>query len=205
MSVSKVRKWVRNFKDGRTNVNDEGCSGRSSVITDNLMQAVETNSNRGLGAAEHKDKRFAISSDFLIRYEEEGRTCRVESLLEMKLGYPISPRNPSIHILPHILSRQGQSQTNSVKVQDYGSSVLGQTRCFTILDFGPQGTTINSFAYFATVRKLQRALQNGAVCCQDVLLLHYNARPRTSRTTQQLIESFGWGFWIMHHTAPTLL
>ncbi|GFT61514.1 dimethylglycine dehydrogenase, mitochondrial [Trichonephila clavipes] len=40
MSDSKVRKWVRKFKDGRTNVHDEECSGWLSVITDDLMQAV---------------------------------------------------------------------------------------------------------------------------------------------------------------------
>ncbi|GFW59993.1 hypothetical protein TNCV_4864481 [Trichonephila clavipes] len=30
----------------------------------------------------------------------------------------------------HVLSRQGQSQTNAVKAQDYGNSVLGPVRCF---------------------------------------------------------------------------
>ncbi|GFT14403.1 HTH_48 domain-containing protein [Trichonephila clavipes] len=33
MSSSKVRKWVRAFKDGRENVHDEPRSGRPSVIT----------------------------------------------------------------------------------------------------------------------------------------------------------------------------
>ncbi|GFR30198.1 hypothetical protein TNCT_460831 [Trichonephila clavata] len=33
-------------------------------------------------------------------------------------------------IATHILSRQGQSQTNAVKAQDYGNSVLGTVRCF---------------------------------------------------------------------------
>ncbi|GFS85468.1 HTH_48 domain-containing protein [Trichonephila clavipes] len=42
MSDSKVRKWVRKFKDGRTNVHDEERSGQPSVITVDLMQAVET-------------------------------------------------------------------------------------------------------------------------------------------------------------------
>ncbi|GFU69403.1 hypothetical protein TNCV_3887211 [Trichonephila clavipes] len=31
----------------------------------------------------------------------------------------------------HILFRQGQSQTNAVKVQDYGNNVLGPTWCFS--------------------------------------------------------------------------
>ncbi|GFX64606.1 uncharacterized protein TNCV_1671421 [Trichonephila clavipes] len=42
MSDSKVRKWVKKFKDERTNVYDEERSGRPSVITDDLMQPVET-------------------------------------------------------------------------------------------------------------------------------------------------------------------
>ncbi|KAG8336234.1 Tetratricopeptide repeat protein 37 [Homalodisca vitripennis] len=35
-----VRKWIRAFKDGRTNVYDEERSGRPSVITDDLIQKV---------------------------------------------------------------------------------------------------------------------------------------------------------------------
>ncbi|GFX54566.1 HTH_48 domain-containing protein [Trichonephila clavipes] len=43
MSDRKVRKWISlSFKDQRTNVHDEERSGRSSVITDDLMQTVET-------------------------------------------------------------------------------------------------------------------------------------------------------------------
>ncbi|GFX64274.1 HTH_48 domain-containing protein [Trichonephila clavipes] len=34
MSDGMVRKWVRAFKDGRTNIHDEERSGRPSVITD---------------------------------------------------------------------------------------------------------------------------------------------------------------------------
>ncbi|GFU18189.1 HTH_48 domain-containing protein [Trichonephila clavipes] len=38
----KVPNWVSKFKDGRTNAHDEERSGRPSIITDDLMQAVET-------------------------------------------------------------------------------------------------------------------------------------------------------------------
>ncbi|GFU35788.1 uncharacterized protein TNCV_1083521 [Trichonephila clavipes] len=54
MSDSKARKWVRKFNEGRTNVLDEERSSRSSVITDDLMQAVETKI-RG-------NRRFTIST-----------------------------------------------------------------------------------------------------------------------------------------------
>ncbi|GFR24804.1 hypothetical protein TNCT_119461, partial [Trichonephila clavata] len=59
----------------------------------------------------------------------------------------------------YILSRQGQSQTNAFKVQDYSNSVLRPARCIAG-EFIPQGTTINSGAYCTTLRKLRRALQN---------------------------------------------
>ncbi|KAG8316686.1 hypothetical protein J6590_044474 [Homalodisca vitripennis] len=41
MSDSKVRKWVRAFKDGQENVHDEPRSGRPSVITEDLVKAVD--------------------------------------------------------------------------------------------------------------------------------------------------------------------
>ncbi|GFW12634.1 HTH_48 domain-containing protein [Trichonephila clavipes] len=62
------------------------------------------------------------------------------------------------------------------------------------MDLMPQGTTINSGAYCATLRKLRRVLQNKrcGMLPKGDLLLHENARPHTSRTTRELIESFGW-------------
>ncbi|GFU67270.1 HTH_48 domain-containing protein [Trichonephila clavipes] len=42
MSDSKGRKWVKKFKDVRTNVHDEKRSARPSVITDDLMQVFGT-------------------------------------------------------------------------------------------------------------------------------------------------------------------
>ncbi|GFX88850.1 hypothetical protein TNCV_2575571 [Trichonephila clavipes] len=53
----KVRKWVRKFKDGRTNAHDEERSGRPSVITDDLMQEVETKIN--------ENRRFMITTPSL--------------------------------------------------------------------------------------------------------------------------------------------
>ncbi|GFV26178.1 HTH_48 domain-containing protein [Trichonephila clavipes] len=54
MSSSKVHKWVRAFKDGRENVHDEPRSGRPSVITDDLVKAVDEKI--------HEDRRFTIST-----------------------------------------------------------------------------------------------------------------------------------------------
>ncbi|GFW98093.1 mariner Mos1 transposase [Trichonephila clavipes] len=55
-----------------------------------------------------------------------------------------------------------------------------------------QGTTNNSGAYYATLGKLRRALQNKrrGLLSKGVLLLHNNARSHISRMIRELIESF---------------
>ncbi|GFU91186.1 hypothetical protein TNCV_4925161 [Trichonephila clavipes] len=49
------------------------------------------------------------------------------------MGIPYHPGiKATVYVMAtHILFRQGQSQTNAVKAQDYGNSVLEPTRCFT--------------------------------------------------------------------------
>ncbi|GFW22093.1 HTH_48 domain-containing protein [Trichonephila clavipes] len=54
MSDGMVQKWVRGFKDGRTNIHDEELSGRPSVITDKLIQKVDCKVK--------ENRRFTISS-----------------------------------------------------------------------------------------------------------------------------------------------
>lgn len=41
MSVGIIRKWVRAFKDGSTNVHEDEQSGQPSFITDDLVQKVD--------------------------------------------------------------------------------------------------------------------------------------------------------------------
>jgi len=41
MSISMVRKWVRLFNEGRENVHDDPRSGRPSVVSEDLVHAVE--------------------------------------------------------------------------------------------------------------------------------------------------------------------
>ena len=41
MSDKCVREWCRKFRDGRTDVHDEGGQGRPSLVTDDLVQHVD--------------------------------------------------------------------------------------------------------------------------------------------------------------------
>ncbi|GFW62971.1 uncharacterized protein TNCV_4453191 [Trichonephila clavipes] len=127
MSDGKVQKCVRKCKDGRRNVHDEECSGRPSVITDDLMPAVETK------IPEYKEKRFSSSLDVLIRYEEEGDDMLRRTVTGEEIWvFDITPesKQQSMELATHILSLQGQSQTNVVKSQDYDNNGLGPMRCF---------------------------------------------------------------------------
>ncbi|GFX06281.1 histone-lysine N-methyltransferase SETMAR [Trichonephila clavipes] len=65
MSSSKVRKWVRAFKDGRENVHDEPRSGRPSAITDDLVNAVDEKIR--------EDRRLTIST-LALEFPNVGRT-----------------------------------------------------------------------------------------------------------------------------------
>ncbi|XP_023215930.1 histone-lysine N-methyltransferase SETMAR-like [Centruroides sculpturatus] len=54
MSEGMVRKWVRAFSNGRTNIHDEERSGRPSVIIDDLIEKVDCRVK--------ENRRFTISS-----------------------------------------------------------------------------------------------------------------------------------------------
>jgi len=63
-----------------------------------------------------------------------------------------------------------------------------------LLEFLPQGTTINSAVYCETLNKLRRVIQNKrrGMLSATILLFHDNARPYCAAQTQDLITSFLW-------------
>jgi len=63
-----------------------------------------------------------------------------------------------------------------------------------LVEFLPQGTTINSAVYCETLKKLRRAIQNKmrGMLSATILLLHDNARPHSAAQTQNLITAFNW-------------
>jgi len=69
MSDGMVRKWVRKFNEGRDNVHDELRSGRPSVVSDDLVRAVE--------AKVREDRRFTISS-LSLHFQQISRTLLYE-------------------------------------------------------------------------------------------------------------------------------
>jgi hypothetical protein len=56
MSAGGVRQWCRMFKNGRTNVHDEGRAGRPTVVTQELVQMIDEKVR--------ENRRFTISELF---------------------------------------------------------------------------------------------------------------------------------------------
>ena len=71
------RQWRRLFKEGRTNVHDEERSGRPCVITDDLVENVNT-TIRG-------NRRFSIS-ELSLEFPRVSRSV-IYDIVSEKLGY----------------------------------------------------------------------------------------------------------------------
>jgi len=67
-------------------------------------------------------------------------------------------------------------------------------RCVLLVQFLPQGTTINFAVYCETLKKLRCAIQNKrrGMPSATFLLLHNNTQPHSAAQTQDLISSFKW-------------
>jgi len=63
-----------------------------------------------------------------------------------------------------------------------------------LVEFLPQGTTINSAVYCETLKKLRCGIQNKRcrMLSATILLLHDNSRPHSAAQTQDLITSLKW-------------
>src|SRR5215469_6009725 len=92
MSDSNVRQWCRLFKEGRTNVHDEERSGRPSVITDDVVEKVNT-TIRG-------NHCFTIS-ELSLEFPQVLRSVIYDIVTE-KLGY----KKPCARWVPKILTKE---------------------------------------------------------------------------------------------------
>ncbi|XP_035216956.1 uncharacterized protein LOC118190360 [Stegodyphus dumicola] len=77
MSDAVVREWCRKFKDGRTDVHDEGGQGCKSVATDDIVQQIDQ--------AVKQSRRFTIS-ELSMKFPEVSRSS-LYSIVTKQLRY----------------------------------------------------------------------------------------------------------------------
>ncbi|GFX70267.1 histone-lysine N-methyltransferase SETMAR [Trichonephila clavipes] len=212
MSSSKVRKWMRAFKDGRENVHDEPRSGRPSVITDDLINALDENIR--------EDRRFTIST-LALEFPNVGRTT-LHKVVSKKLKFrKLCARwVPRLLTEEHKLKRMACALDFLDRYHKEGDQFL--ERIVTgdetwVSHITPESKrqsmewrhtnspvrvkakrTISTRKVMATVfwdrHGVLRAIQNKrrGLLTSRVLLLHGNAIPHSAINTQNLIRSFGW-------------
>ncbi|GFX12578.1 histone-lysine N-methyltransferase SETMAR [Trichonephila clavipes] len=168
MSDSKVRKYVRKFEGGRQMSMTKNAQGCPLLLP-----------------AEYKEKRLAISLDFLIRYEEEGDDMLSRFITgdEARVSH-ISPESKQQPMeWRHISSPVTVLAKQTLLKRKIMATVFWERRGAFLVDFMAQGTMINSHTYCETLRRLSRAFQNKncGMLSKGVLHLHDNAKPHTSR------------------------
>jgi len=72
-------------------------------------------------------------------------------------------------------------------------TVFWDRKGILLVDFLPEGSTINAGVYCNTLKKLRCAIQNKrrGMLSWGVVMIHDNARPHTAAATQNLITTFG--------------
>ena len=71
-------------------------------------------------------------------------------------------------------------------------TVFWDARGVLLIEFLPNGETINSACYQATLMKLAVTIRRKRPHLQNVILHHDNARPHTAHATNALIAAKGW-------------
>ena len=74
------------------------------------------------------------------------------------------------------------------------ASVFWDRNEILLVEFMPPGAAINAAAYYDTLTRLRRAIQNDrrGMLSRGVCLLHDNARPHSAHVTTALLEKFKW-------------
>ena len=143
-----------------------------------------------------KKHRVACALTFLMRYHKE----RDDILSHIVTGDEtwvshITPesKQQSLH-WKHTGSPKRKNFKQTFSTRKIMCNVFWDRQGVLLLEFLPQGTTINSAVYCETLNKLRRVIQNKrrGMLSATILLLHDNARPHSTAQTQNLITSFKW-------------
>ncbi|GFU53497.1 histone-lysine N-methyltransferase SETMAR [Trichonephila clavipes] len=185
MSDSMVRRWVRQFNEGRSEVHDEERSGNPSLITEELVHAIDEKikENRGV--------------DFLSQIVTGDETC---------VSYDTPESKRQSMEWRHTSSPTRVKAKHILTPRKIMCTVFWHSKGILLIYFLPRGQTINAAGYCETLRKLRRAIQNKrrGFLSKGVVFLHDNARPHTENVTKTLLRGFGWDVFYHPPYCPDL-
>jgi len=141
-------------------------------------------------------QRVACALALLMRYHKEGDGMLSHIVTGDKTWVShITPesKQQSLH-WKHTGSPKRKKFKQMFKTRKIMCTVFWDRQGVLLVEFLPQGTTINSAVYCKTLKKLRLAIQNKrrGMPSATILLLHDNARPHSAAQTQDLITTFKW-------------
>ncbi|UYV62960.1 hypothetical protein LAZ67_2002627 [Cordylochernes scorpioides] len=190
--------WVREFKNGRTDVHDEPRAGRPSV-SDETIAKVE--------AAMLEDRRVTVRKlcDLVPDVSKTTIDKILREHLEEFLDSIVTGDVTWVHYTTPETKEQSKQwkHTSSPKPPKFKqtlsagkliATVFWDRKGLLLCDFMRRGTTINFDRYCETLKQLRRAIQNKrrGMLTKGVRSHHDNARPHTAHQTTALVEEFGW-------------
>jgi len=148
---------------------------------------------------EHKKQHVACALTFLIHYHKE-RDSMLSHIVtgdETWVSH-ITPesKQQSLH-WKHTGSPKWKKFKQTFSTRKIMCTLFWDRQGVLLVEFLPQGTTVNSAAYCESLKKLRHAVQNKrrGMLSATILLLHDNARPHSAAQTQDFITSFKWEQW----------
>ncbi|KAJ4451550.1 hypothetical protein ANN_03016, partial [Periplaneta americana] len=196
-----VRRWCRQFSEGRQSVHDEERSARPSLFNDDRVELV-----RQCIMENHRFTITELSSHFPQISRSLLHEIVTKHLLFKKVCARIVTGDETwiSHFTPetkqqsmhwrHSGSPVRTKFIQTLSVQKVMCMVFWDRKGILLIDFLPRGETVNADRYCETLRKLRRAIQNKrrGMLTASVVLLHDNARPHTARRTAAALTEFCW-------------
>ena len=136
---------------------------------------------------EHKQQHVACALTFLMHYHKEGdgMLSHIVTGDETWVSHiTIESKHQSLHWKHTVLLK-------TKKFKQIMCTVFWDRQGVLLVEFLPQGTTINSVVYCELLKKLRHAIQNKrhGMLSATILLLHNNAWLHSAAQTQDLITS----------------
>ena len=139
---------------------------------------------------EQKKQHVACALKFLMRYhkEEDGMLSHIVTGNEMWVScITRESKQQSLH-WKHTGSPKRKKFKQTFSTRKTMCTIFWDRQGVLLVEFLPQGTTINSAACCERLKKPRRAIQNKSrgMLSATILLLHDNARPHSAAQTQEL-------------------
>ena len=147
-------------------------------------------------SSENKSQRLSTSSTILSRYEEEGE----EFLAKIVTGDETWVHYDTPETKRQSMQWKHQNSPRAVKFKKTASlkkimvTVFWDQKGPILIDYLPQGASMNGDRYREILTKLRKALKDRrpGKLSKGIEILHDNARPHTASLTLALLEKFKW-------------